>query len=133
MKSGDPAAQPIALQGHEGGVWAVAFSPDNHWLVTRSDRTARLWDMKTGDPAAQPIVLKGHEGGLWAVAFSPDNHWLVTGSDDRAARLWLLQIEDLVALAGQTAGRNLSKEEWDTFATGQPYFEVFPGLPIPRE
>jgi WD40 repeat protein len=112
----------------------MAFSPDNRWLVTGSwDRTARLWDLKAADPAAQPVVLKGHENSVVAVAFSPDNRWLVTGSQDSTARLWLLQIEDLLALARRTAGRNLSKDEWHTFLLGQPYFEVFPGLPIPKK
>ena len=55
------------------------------------------------------------------------------GSRDRTARLWLLQIEDLLALARHTLGRNLSKDEWRTFLPDQPYFEVFPGLPIPKK
>jgi WD40 repeat protein len=83
--------------------------------------------------AAQPVVLKGHEDSVTAVAFSPDNRWVVTGSDDGTARLWLLQIEDLLVLARRTAGRNLSKDEWQTFLPGQPYFEVFPNLPIPKK
>lgn len=50
---------------------------------------------------------------------------------DYTARLWLLQVEDLFALARDTVGRNLSTNEWRTVMPGQPYFEVFPGLPIP--
>ena len=122
------------LIGHQESVNCVAFSLDNRWVVTGSeDNTARLWDLKAADPAAQPVVLKGHESLVTAVAFSPDNRWVVTGSGDRTARLWLLQAEDLLALARRTAGRNLSKDEWHTFLPGQPYFEVFPGLPIPKK
>ncbi len=68
-----------------------------------------------------------------AVAFSPDNRWVVTGSWDSTARLWLLHIKDLLALARRTAVRNLSKDEWHTFLPGQPYFEVFPDLPSPKK
>src|SRR5262249_59020012 len=105
---------------------------DNRWVVTGSQGpTARLWDLKAADPAAQPIVLKGHEVPVTVVAFSPDNRWVVTGSRD--ARLWLLQIEDLLALAHRIAGRNLSKDDWHTYLPGQPSFEVFPDLPIPKK
>ena len=43
----------MVLRGHEGVVYAVAISPDNHWLVTtgRWDKTARLWDLRAKDPA----------------------------------------------------------------------------------
>src|SRR5438552_12054561 len=111
---------PGVLKGHESSVTGVAFSPDNRWVVTGSvDKTARLWDLKAAYPAAQPVVLKGHENSVTAVAFSPDNRWVVTGSYDKTARLWLLQIEDLLVVARRTAGRNLSKDEWQTFLPGQ--------------
>src|SRR5262249_22003812 len=132
LKAADPAAQPVVLKGHQHGLYAVAFSPDNRWVVTGSwDNTARLWDLKAADPAAQPLALERHHHRVHAVAFSRDTRWVVTGSGDSTARLWLLQIEDLLVLARGTAGRNLSKDEWHTFLPGQPYFEVFPGLPIP--
>jgi len=43
----DPAAAPIVLRGHKHYIYAVAISPDNHWLVTGSlDSTARLWNLR---------------------------------------------------------------------------------------
>ena len=103
------------LKGHESRVMAVAFSPDNRWVVTGSwDSTARLWDLKVADPAAQPVVLKGHHRWVKAVAFSPDNHWVVTGSEDstrgcgfyRLRICWRSPATPPVATYPRTSGRH---------------------------
>jgi WD40 repeat protein len=66
-----------------------------------------------------------------AVAISPDNHWVVTGSTDNTARLWLLQVDDLIDLARITAGRNFFAEEWQLYFPGKKYNKTFPDLPEP--
>jgi hypothetical protein len=66
-----------------------------------------------------------------AVAVSPDNRWLVTGSDDKAARLWLLQMGDLVDPARTTVGRNFLADEWQLYFPGEKYRKTFPDLPGP--
>jgi WD40 repeat protein len=72
--------------GHEGPVFAAAFSPDAKLLATASaDETARLWLAADGTPHGPPLP---HQAAVVAVAFSPDGTLLATGSLDGTARLW---------------------------------------------
>jgi WD40 repeat protein len=99
LTASDPTNTPIILRGHDKPIFTVAFSPDEHWLVTGSgDHTARLWDLTAPDPAAASIALRGHEAGIIALSISsapPEegaaNQWLITGSNDATIRQWDLR------------------------------------------
>jgi len=134
LGASDPAAAPVVLRGHGSGIEVVAISPDGHWLVTGSwDGTARLWDLGASDPAAAPVVLRGHEDVISAVAISPDGHWLATGSWDGTTRLWNLRLGESVDLACRTAGRNLTRAEWEQYFPEQDYRRTCEQWPLEEE
>jgi WD40 repeat protein len=75
----------IALDGHESGVFAVAFDPSGTRVATvAEDSTARIWDIASG---AQLHVLQ-HPGDPEALDWSPNGSVIVTGCDDGIARVW---------------------------------------------
>ena len=77
------------------------------------------------------MVLRGHEGVVIAVTISPDNRLVVTGSAYNTARLWLLQMNDLVDLARMILARIFFADEWQLYFVGEQYRKTFPDLPGP--
>jgi WD40 repeat protein/DNA-binding SARP family transcriptional activator len=100
--------EALILVGHSNIVWDAAFSPDGRQLATLSfDGTARIWDAQTGE---ELLVLPGNNNGP-DLEFSPDGKFLITSSGDPSARVFVLPIEDLIALARQRVSRSLTLEE----------------------
>ncbi len=66
-----------SLDGHEGKVAAMTFSPDGSMLVS------------AGEDRWQPGArLEGHQGAVSSVDFSPDGTSLVSSGEDGTLRLW---------------------------------------------
>ncbi|MET9243242.1 NB-ARC domain-containing protein [Nonomuraea sp. NPDC003709] len=84
------------LDGHPGGVSALAIAPDSTFLVTGDGNgfdaismehtvgTARLWTPE-GDRIA---FLDGHHDMVTAIAIAPDSSWLATGDHSATVRIW---------------------------------------------
>ena len=74
------------LEGHNGRVYSVIFSPDGRRLASSSrDNTVQIWDAETG---TLQHTLEGHTGWVNSVIFSPDGQQLVSGSRDNTIRIW---------------------------------------------
>jgi WD40 repeat protein/serine/threonine protein kinase len=78
--------------------FAVAFSPDDHYLVTgRLTAALQVWDAKTGDAIG---TLGSHDREIRAVVFSRDGKHLASASPDGQVKLW-----DATRLAENQQGR----------------------------
>jgi hypothetical protein len=74
------------LEGHTGGVTALAFSPAAPVLASGSaDNTVRLWNLDDYTPLA---ALSGAADWIRALAFAPDGIGLASGSQDGGLQRW---------------------------------------------
>jgi WD40 repeat protein len=79
----DEPSPLITLPGHQGPVFALAFTKDGRTLASAGGVEARpgaakLWDVATGKERAN---LAGHRLGVRDLAFSPDAKLLATGAE----------------------------------------------------
>ncbi|MEG4057044.1 MULTISPECIES: WD40 domain-containing protein, partial [unclassified Microcoleus] len=91
------------LEGHNGWVWSVAFSPDQKTLASgSSDKSIKLWNLQTRKLIT---MFTGHSGFVVTVGFSLDGKTLASGSSDTTIKLWNLQTGKLITtLTGHSSG-----------------------------
>jgi WD40 repeat protein len=91
---------PERVQGTNGGVRAMALSPDGTKLGLAFVGSATIWivDAQDGELVHS---LDGHAYGVNDLAFSPDGSLLASGSADRTVALWQV---DSGALLRQLSG-----------------------------
>ena len=111
----------MELRGHDDHIWDVAITADGKRIATASeDGTVRLWSTETGES----VVLQVPLGHPWRVAFRGNR---VLSASNAGLCSWLVEVDDIIALAAQTASRNLTADEWARFLPG-PGRATFPGV-----
>ena len=89
----------------------VAFSPDGTLLGVVSETSVQLFDSATG---AQRLVLRGSGSRLIRLAFSADGKKLAVHGLD-GARVWALDLDDLIAIAQRELTRTWTEDECQRF------------------
>ncbi|PYQ62847.1 MAG: hypothetical protein DMF53_12170 [Acidobacteria bacterium] len=129
-----PKMNGMSLGSQDKKIRILAFSRDGHQIASGGqDGTLQLWSFDGERSPGPPVVWKGHDSQILALSFTADGKELIsTGSND-TVRHWPLQTEDLIRLACQKAGRNLTKEEWESnvppgeaFKKGTPCGSLLP-------
>jgi hypothetical protein len=89
----------------------VIYSPDRTRLLTLShDDVAHVWDAATGD-----LLIEVRHPNMMLAEWRNDGRRIETHATDGTRRLWLVDIEMLLALGGQTRTMSLSNEEYARF------------------
>jgi WD40 repeat protein len=90
-------------------VSVAAVAPDCATVATAgTDRTVRLWDPANG---RERLTLQGHEQEVTDIAFCDDGTKLVTAGLDGVARVWALDLDDLMAIAEDKLTRGFTEAE----------------------
>ena len=91
-----------------GWIEGINFSPNGERLVVAGDSgLAEIRDAKTGELL---LSLQNPAGIIYAM-FTPDGNQLITSDKDGVLRIWVIDLDELTALAQSRVTRSLTEAE----------------------
>ena len=117
----DGLAPTGSLPSASGGTAALQASTDGRTLLaTGTDGSAMLFDVDVGGVRLGDMIPSARSDEF-AASLRPDGRELAVVID-AGIQLWDLDRESQAAAACRIAGRDLTREEWDTYLGGMaPY------------
>ncbi len=105
-----------SLEGHLGGIYAVASDPIGEFILTgSSDFTAKMW--KPDGTFVRSFI--GHSATVNAVAFSPKGDFILTGSNDNTVKIWTIDGKTVKTIRCESAVNSLAvSDDNNTFVIG---------------
>ncbi len=97
-----PALTALTMEGHEGAVSQVAFTPDSTLAITAGDdNKLRIWNLEAQDPSLSAPTFDLHTAGITDLLTvgDPDpagarRRLAATASEDGSVRTWNLERRD---------------------------------------
>jgi WD40 repeat protein len=113
------------LSASVGTVSGLAASPDGKLLASTSlESGTTIWDLASGERLTDELP---DSAGAASIVFDPRESTLVAVSGGVLG--WRLSLPALASEACGIANRNLSRSEWESDLSGEPYAQTCPGLP----
>ena len=103
----------FTISGHSAAVGEAIYSPDGSTIVTGAeDHLIKVWDSET---LAEQYTLTGHSKRVTDLDFSNDGRYLVSSSEDGTVRIYIVDVEEFIALVLSRLTRWFTLTECENF------------------
>jgi WD40 repeat protein len=128
------AETPLIIPGLGNQVTDVAISQDNSLLAAGTNTGKMLlWTIDDLLAGSTPLILSGGSKAFDHIEFTPDGRWLIGSGPEQPILIWHVQFDEVLALACETIGRNLTRAEWAQYGFTDEYRATCLQWPVEAE